>query len=164
LLRNKAYLAGMSQERVAALAEVFVHGRLNGWIRVSLIRRLDGHRRAGHRIALLTAAPDFIAGPLARLIDADAWRATRCAENGEIFVADPPTDMPYGAAKVGYARQLAEETGTSMASAHAYANALSDIPLMAAAGRATAVAPSPPLAALAIVRGWEILSLTRSAL
>src|SRR3546814_9131895 len=59
--KNKAYLAGLDCSEIAALARAFVHERLESRLRPALLTRLDRHRAAGHRIALLTGTPDFIA-------------------------------------------------------------------------------------------------------
>src|SRR3546814_16786727 len=70
------------------LRSAVVHERLESRLRPALLTRRDRHRAAGHRIALLTGTPDFIAAPLADRIEADIWRATRCGQRGGKFCAD----------------------------------------------------------------------------
>jgi phosphoserine phosphatase len=157
--KNKAYLAGLDIAAVEAAAREFVTGSVRPLLRADMLRRIDAHRSAGDPVALLTGTPDFIAGPLAELLGATAFRATRCARRGSVFSAGPPVAHPFGQAKLDYAMELCTEFGCRLEDAVAYADAEDDLALLGRVGRAVAVTPEPGLARVAEAEGWEIVGI-----
>lgn len=155
--KNKAYLAGLRLDEIAAIAEAFTTERLAPLVDTSLMQRLAEDRRAGARIMLLTGTPAFIAAPLARLVGADGWRAARYAVSGGKFQSMLPSEHPLGDEKVSAAAALCREAGGELADAIAYADSMHDLPLLLAVDRPVAVNPDPGLRAEAESRGWEIL-------
>ncbi|MFQ5785602.1 MAG: HAD family hydrolase [Alphaproteobacteria bacterium] len=158
LKKNKAYLDGLAVDDVARWAEAFVEDRLAPRLRPALIRRLDEHRAAGQRIVLLTGAPEFIAGPLARRIDADAWRATCCARRNGAFTADPPVFHPFSEDKLRCSLELCTMLGCELDDCTAYGDSVYDLPLLRRVGRPVAVFPDRRLARTARDEGWEIVA------
>src|SRR3546814_9642461 len=141
--KNKAYLAGLDCSEIAALARAFVHERLESRLRPALLTRLDRHRAAGHRIALLTGTPDFIAAPLADRIEADIWRATRCGQRGGKFCADPPDMHPFAETKLRHALGICALMGIDLAVCTAYADSAYDLPLLERVARPVPLQPGP---------------------
>ena len=155
--KNKAYLRNLEAAEVAALAETFVERRLVSDLRPVLLRRLEEHRHAGDRIALLTGTPDFIAIPLARFVEAEFCRATLCRQRNGLFLAEPPEAHPFAADKVVYARKLCASLDMALADCAAYADSMHDLPLLRLVARPVAVHPDRALARIARRKGWEIL-------
>ncbi len=155
--KNKAYLAGLAVDDVAALAEDFVRGALESRLRPALLERIEAHRAAGDRIALLTGTPEFLAGPLARRIGAESWSATRCARRNGAFTADPPEAHPFFGEKIARSLELCAEIGCDLDDCVAYGNSVYDLPLLERVGRPIAVFPDRGLARVARREGWEIL-------
>ncbi len=155
--KNKAYLTGLGCDDVVALAESFVREELEQRLRPVLLERLDSHRAAGDRIALLTGTPDFIATALARRIGTEAWSATRCAKRNGAFTADPPEAHPFHGEKVERSRELCEKLGCELADCVAYGNSVYDLPLLRRVARPVAVAPDRLLRRTARRQGWEII-------
>lgn len=154
---NKAYLAGLATEEVGAWAESFIEERPLSGLRASVLERLERHRRAGDRLALLTGAPDFLAAPLARRLGIAHCIATVCAREAGRYAAASPVEHPYGAAKARLAAALCRDLGEELRDASAYADAHSDLALLEAVGRPVAVRPDARLARAARARGWELL-------
>ncbi|MDP3542255.1 MAG: HAD-IB family phosphatase [Elusimicrobiota bacterium] len=154
---NKAYLAGLAPEEVEAWAESFIEARPLTALRASALERLESHRRAGDRLALLTGAPDFLAAPLARRLGFAHCIATVCAREEGRYSAAPPVERPYGAAKARLAAALCRSLGEELRDAAAYADSHSDLALLERVGRPVAVSPDARLARAARERGWELL-------
>jgi HAD superfamily hydrolase (TIGR01490 family) len=157
LKKNKAYLAGLDIERVAAAAEAFARSAIAPKLRPSVLSRIAMHRARGDAVALLTGTPDFLARPLAAALGVAHWSATRCATADGRFTAAPPAVHPFDRDKLALAQVLCESLGSRLEDAIAYADSAHDLPLLHAAGRAVAVAPDARLRAVAEREGWEVL-------
>lgn len=155
--KNKAFLAGLPVDTVRAQAEIFVLTRLLPRVREAMRERIDGHRRQGDTLCLLTGAGDFIAAPLADLLDIPAFCAARCAATDGVFTAAAPAYHPIGMEKLRAARQIAADSGEDLAEAIAYGDSAHDVALLRAVGRAVAVNPSRALRRIARQEGWEVL-------
>lgn len=155
--KNKAYLRNLEAAEVTALAKAFVERKLAPSLRPALLRRLEEHRRAGDRIALLTGTPDFIAIPLARFVEAEFCHATRCRQCNGLFLAEPPEMHPFAADKAIHAHKLCASLNMSLAECAAYADSRHDLPLLRLVARPVAVHPDRALARIARHEGWEIL-------
>jgi phosphoserine phosphatase len=155
--KNKAYLAGLPVAEVAALARTFVRQDIEPRLRGTLLRRLEGHRRMGDEVALLSGAPDFIVAPLAERLEISLWRATRCAQRDGRFLADPPFRHPFGADKLRYGSEICAARGVGLDACTAYADSADDLALLRRVGRPVAVHPDRGLARVARREGWEVL-------
>ena len=161
--KNKAYLAGLKAETVASFAEDFVRQELKPLLRPELLQRIEAHRGAGEVIVLLTGAPDFIARPLAQLVGAELWRATKCDRKNDVYSAEPPAEHPFGAAKLTYAKEVCRQAGAELSECAAYADSAYDLPLLERVGRPVAAHPDRALKRMARRAGWEVLAGTAKA-
>lgn len=155
--KNKAYLAGLPQGDVAALARGMARDRLVPALFPPMLRRLEDHRARGDELLLLTGTLDVIARPLAEHLGIPNVRATRCAASAGRLLADPPLEHPLGAAKRRIAAAEAARRSLPLAAVTAYGDAFSDLALLAAVGRPVAVRPCRRLRREAQRRGWEVL-------
>lgn len=160
--KNKAYLSGLEQGRVAREANEFVTGEILPRLHPALLGRLRRHAAAGDTLVLLTGVPDFIAVPIARRIGAQCC-ATLCSTRDGCYTASPPLRHPFGTEKLALARELAQGAGIGVACCVAYADSGDDIPLLTAAGRAVAVNPDRRLARAAVRCAWEVVRLAPCA-
>lgn len=155
--KNKAYLAGLALDDIAAIARDFVESDLAALIDRTLLTRMEEHRSAGDVVLLLTGTPGFLAKPLAERVGADGWEAACYAVRDGRFRAAPPVSHPLGPAKFDAAAGLCARHGAQFDTATAYADSIHDLPLLSAVARPVAVRPDARLAAEADARGWEIL-------
>jgi HAD superfamily hydrolase (TIGR01490 family) len=118
------------------------------------LRRVREHRAAGHRVVFLTGALDFTVAPLAPLADVIASARLRSAGGrytGEL------EEVPYaGDARAAYLRRLAAELGADLSASYAYADSLSDLPMLESVGHPVAVNPDPRLRRVARERRWPV--------
>jgi len=157
LKKNKAYLCGLKRTDVEALADEFVATRLMPRLRDAVAQRLREHSLRGDAVVLLTGTIEPLAQALARRLGVRYVCATLCSERGGRYLAQPPETHPFGAAKLGLARQLAAQIGCELKSAAAYADSRHDLPLLEAVSEPVAVSPDAALARVALARDWEII-------
>jgi HAD superfamily hydrolase (TIGR01490 family) len=155
--KNKAYLTGLGQNHVQFLAEQFAARVLLPRLRSDVKRRLKHHLVQGDRVVLLTGAPDFIAGPIAKQLGVGHIAATVCDTENGCFPFSPPIIHPLGAAKLKIAGRMCRKFNTTLAMCIAYADSASDIPLLASVSKPVAVYPDRKLQRVAKRYGWEII-------
>lgn len=119
------------------------------------IRRLREHKRAGHRVLLLTGALDVVVEPLAELLEVEVDCAHLLVRDGRLTgdLAAPP---PAGEARGALLEEYAARNGVNLAESFAYADSLSDLPMLELVGTPVAVNPDPRLSQVAGQRGWRI--------
>ncbi|MGD9368906.1 MAG: HAD family phosphatase [Desulfobacteraceae bacterium] len=155
--KNKAYLAGLKIDEIQTLAQQFVTRVLLADLRPVVRRHLENHLSQGDTVALLTGAPDFIAGPIAQRLGIAHVAATVCHTKNGCFTSRPPVIHPFGADKAEIVRQVCRTFNTTPASCAAYADSASDIALLALVAKPVAVCPDRRLRRMAERRGWQII-------
>ncbi len=119
------------------------------------IRRVREHRAAGHRTVLITGAVTPITRPLAPLFDEivaaelDVDARGRCTG----FLTRPPL---VGEARAAWLRRYAGLVGADLTKAYGYADSHSDLPMLQAVGRPTAVTPDVTLYREARKLRWPV--------
>jgi fatty acyl-CoA reductase len=118
------------------------------------MRRIREHRAAGHRVVFLTGALDFTIAPMTPLADIIATATMRQRDGkytGEL------EEVPYaGDARASFLRRLAKELGADLPHSYAYADSLSDLPMLESVGHPVAVNPDPRLRRIARDRRWAV--------
>jgi HAD superfamily hydrolase (TIGR01490 family) len=118
------------------------------------MRRIREHRTAGHRVVFLTGALDFTIAPMAPLADVIAT-ATMRVSNGRY--TGELQEVPYaGDARASFLRRLAKELGADLSKSYAYADSLSDLPMLESVGHPVAVNPDARLRRIARDRRWAV--------
>lgn len=123
------------------------------------LRRVREHKEAGHRTLLITGALDIVVEPLRPLFD-DIVCARMGVENGR-FTGELEEVPPVGEARALVIKQYAEENGLDLQECVAYADSVSDLPMLEVVGHAIAVNPETRLAAIARRRGWHVEKWSR---
>ncbi|MDP8960942.1 MAG: HAD-IB family hydrolase, partial [Actinomycetota bacterium] len=117
-------------------------------------RRIRAHRRAGHRVVFITGALDFIVEPVAAL--ADEVVSAHLREVGGRLTGDLTRPPLVGEARASWLRDYARATGADLAASYAYADSLSDLPLLEVVGTPVAVNPDLALNRVARIRRWPV--------
>ena len=155
--KNKSLLWRRTAREARSLARRWAGRYLRGALYWPCVERLEAHRKRGDILVLLSGTPDFLAEAVAEQLNVTHVAATRCALHNGRFLFAPPEAHRVGEAKLSAAHTLCKQFGTSAGNSIAYANSITDLPLMAACGQAVAVAPDAALAAEARQNGWETL-------
>jgi len=155
--KNKAYLLGLSVEKIQDLAKSFVEERLIYCCRESMLTCLRGHQEKRDITVLLTGAPHFIADPLAKSLGFDHCIAATYQELDGRFCAAVPTIHPLGKEKLILAEQFCSLFKTNLKQAVAYADSIYDIALLSEVGTAVLVAPAAKLKVLGFKKEWRMI-------
>jgi fatty acyl-CoA reductase len=118
------------------------------------VRRIREHRRAGHRVVFITGSLDFVVEPLRPL--ADEVITAKLQESNGRHTGDLDRPPLVGEARASWLKDHAEEVGADLSVSYAYADSMSDLPLLEAVGNPVAVNPDVALHRLARQRKWPV--------
>ncbi|HLQ62672.1 MAG TPA: HAD-IB family hydrolase, partial [Candidatus Acidoferrales bacterium] len=119
------------------------------------VRRIREHRRAGHRVLLLTGALDVVVEPLAELLEVEVDCAHLLVRDGRL-TGDLQSPPPAGEARASLLEEYAAGRGLQLGESFAYADSLSDLPMLEAVGTPVVVNPDARLSQVASQRGWRV--------
>jgi alcohol-forming fatty acyl-CoA reductase len=115
---------------------------------------LREHKRRGHRVVLLSGALDFLLDPLKDLAD-DVLCASLAEEDG-VYTGELSGAPVAGEARARMLASFARRRGVDLSRSYAYADSISDLPMLEAVGNPVAVNPDRRLAGAARSKGWKI--------
>jgi alcohol-forming fatty acyl-CoA reductase len=118
------------------------------------VETLREHKRAGHRVVLLSGALDFILEPFEDLAD-DVLTARLEEENG-VYTGELSGAPVAGEARARMLASFARRRNVDLSRSYAYADSISDLPMLEAVGIPVAVNPDARLRAAAKEKGWQI--------
>lgn len=154
--RLTAMIAGADAEAFREETRRWFEEWVRPYIAPGAVRRIAWHREQGHRVALASAATEYVVRPLAETLDIPDYLCTRLeVVDGRLTgrVVEPPC---YGPGKVYWVERYAAETGVDLAQSYFYSDSYTDLPLLLRVGHPVAVNPDPRLRRLARRRGWPI--------
>lgn len=147
--------SGWEVEKVKQVVTEVLEDVITPLIYAEAMALIDEHRAAGRLICIVSSSPEEIVEPLAKMLRADRWIASKpsVAEGrytGELdFYA-------YGPGKPEAMNALADEMGIDMGGSYAYTDSETDIPMLESVGNPVVVNPDRNLRAIAVERGWKI--------
>lgn len=153
-------VVGWDVDLVSAVVRETLHQSIDPTVYAEAVELISAHQAAGRDVVVVSASGAEVVEPIAEMLGADAVVATRMAVadgryTGEIdFYA-------YGENKAVAIRELAETRGYDLATSFAYSDSVTDVPMLAAVGRAHVVNPDRALRRIAEERGWEVLAFRR---
>ena len=156
--KNKSLLWRRSSSSAEVLAKEWAARGLARALFPPCLERLRLHQQRGDIVVLLSGTPDFLAEAIAGQLGVSNVVATRCAARNGRFSFAPPKVHRVADAKLLAARDLCRQFGVTLPRTAAYANSITDLPLLAACGMPVAVNPDPALAVVAGERGWETIA------
>ena len=123
------------------------------------IELLAQHRDAGDKLVIITATNRFITAPIAARLGVDTLLATECGMQDGRYIGQVAGVPCYQEGKVTRINQWLAETGLSLNGSYFYSDSRNDLPLLQAASHPVAVDPDDTLRAIAVERGWPVISL-----
>ena len=94
--------------------------------------------------------------PLGEILHADEVMASRCEVSAGRFTGKLESGPLGGSAKAEAAEAWAKQSGIDLSESYAYADDMSDLPLLELVGHPIAVNPERRLEKLAHTRGWPV--------
>ena len=154
---NRAFYknyAGWEPSRARHLGQESFSGFTLSRIYPEALTCLREHKRRGHRVVLLSGALDFLLDPFKDLAD-DVLSASLAEEDG-VYTGELSGAPVAGEARARMLASFARKRGVDLARSYAYADSISDLPMLEAVGNPVAVNPDRRLAAAAKSRGWQL--------
>lgn len=147
-------VAGMDVERLGALADD-VGRALSRQVLPGARMLLRRHQEAGDFIVILSASPQELVDAIATRLGAQRAVGTRAAVDGGHYTGELDGPFCYGPGKV---QRLEQDLGPgSLDAATAYADSISDLPVLEACHEPVAVNPDRPLLRIARARRWAVI-------
>ena len=154
---NRAFYknyAGWKPSRARHLGHESFSGFTLNRIFPDALKQLREHKAAGHRVVLLSGALDFLLEPMRDLVD-DVLCATLAVENGT-YTGELSGAPVAGDARARMLASFARRRNLDLSRSYAYADSISDLPMLEAVGNPVAVNPDRRLGAAAKDRGWRV--------
>jgi fatty acyl-CoA reductase len=154
---NRAFYknyAGWKPSRARFLGKESFSGFTLERIFPEALQQLRDHKDAGHRVVLLSGALDFLLEPMKDLAD-DVLCSTLAQENGA-YTGELTGAPVAGDARARMLASFARRRNLDLARSYAYADSISDLPMLEAVGNPVAVNPDRRLWAAAKDRGWRV--------
>jgi HAD superfamily hydrolase (TIGR01490 family) len=154
---NRAFYknyAGWKPSRARHLGQESFAGFTLDRIFPDALQQLRDHKAAGHRVVLLSGALDFLLEPMKDLAD-DVLCSTLAQENGA-YTGELTGAPVAGEARARMLASFARRRGLDLSRSYAYADSISDLPMLEAVGNPVAVNPDRRLGTAAKARGWKV--------
>jgi alcohol-forming fatty acyl-CoA reductase len=154
---NRAFYknyAGWKPSRARHLGQESFAGFTLERIFPDALQQLRDHKAAGHRVVLLSGALDFLLEPMKDLAD-DVLCSTLAQENGH-YTGELTGAPVAGDARARMLASFARRRNLDLSRSYAYADSISDLPMLEAVGNPVAVNPDRRLGAAAKDRGWRV--------
>jgi fatty acyl-CoA reductase len=145
---------GWKPARARALGMQSFYGYVLKRLYPEAIAALRAHKSAGHRIVLLSGTLDFLLEPFKDL--ADDMLTARLEEENGVYTGELSGAPVAGEARARMLASFARRTNVDLSRSYAYADSISDLPMLEAVGIPVAVNPDARLRAAARERGWQI--------
>ena len=153
-------MRGESEEAFADLGERLFRSKIAGTIRRESRALVGAHQRAGHTVAVASAATKYQVAPVARDLGVDHLVCTRLVVEDGQFTGATDGPMLWGRHKASGVRAFAREHGIDLAESYAYGNGYEDVAFLSSVGHPTALNPHRDLRSAAARLGWPVLDLS----
>ncbi|MGL6233927.1 MAG: HAD family hydrolase [Segniliparus sp.] len=120
---------------------------------------IAAHKARGHRVVIVSASGQEVVEPIAKLLGADHAMATKMSVQEGKYTGEVDFYC-FGEGKVEAMAALAEQEDFDLSTSYAYADSITDLPMLTAVGNPTAVNPDRALRKAAGKRDWPVLSFS----
>lgn len=147
---------GWDQAEISAIVRDTLEAVIEPIVFDEALERIRDHQAQGHKVFIVSASPEEVVAPIARLLGVDEAIATR-AELDEMGRYSGRTERyVYGPEKEVAIIEVAVRDGLDLGRSWAYSDSATDVPMLSAVGHPVAVNPDRELAKVAKERGWQV--------
>ncbi len=147
--------SGWEADRVRRVVNEVLDEVISPLMYAEALELIHDHRAAGRLICIVSSSPEEIVEPLAGMLGAERWIATRPKIVDGLYTGELDF-YAYGPHKAAAIRTLADELGIYLAGSFAYTDSETDLPMLEAVGNPVVVNPDKSLRRLAQDRDWRI--------
>ena len=148
---------GESLAELEALGRTFFQEETEALVRAELVEVLEEHRRRGDELVILTASTVTLARPVADHVGVSELLCTELEVDELGRLTGRVRGVPrYGDGKRLAAREYCLQREVELADCWAYADSMTDVPLLEAVGHPCVVAPDPLLRRHARRHRWPV--------
>jgi HAD superfamily hydrolase (TIGR01490 family) len=162
--KMRAYLSAMTRgwnvQQVREIVAETLHELINPLIYEEAAALITQHHAAGRDVVIVSSSGAEVVEPIGALLGADHVIATRMQIEDGRFTGEIEY-YAYAENKATAIRELAAREGYRLADCYAYSDSVTDLPMLEAVGRPSAVNPDRGLRKEATARDWPILFFDR---
>ncbi|WSL77129.1 HAD-IB family hydrolase [Kitasatospora sp. NBC_01266] len=155
-----ALTRGWNVQQVREIVAETLHGLIDPIIYEEAAALIEQHHAAGRDVVIVSSSGAEVVEPIGALLGADHVIATRLAIEDGCYTGEIEY-YAYAENKAAAIRELAERKGYNLADSYAYSDSITDLPLLSAVGRPSAVNPDRSLRKEAVARDWPVLVFDR---
>ena len=155
-----ALVTGWDVQQLTDIVLETLSDRITPTVHLEALELIASHTAAGRDVIIVSASGSEIVKPVAELLGADDAIATEL----EIFngkYTGEITFYAYGENKAIAMREYALAHGYDLTQCFAYSDSVTDLPMLEAVGKPTAVNPDPALRTVASERSWPVLTFEK---
>jgi HAD superfamily hydrolase (TIGR01490 family) len=162
--KMRQYLSAMTKgwnvQQVRQIVAETLHGLINPLIYEEAAALIAQHHAAGRDVVIVSSSGAEVVEPIGALLGADHVIATRMRIEDGCYTGEIEY-YAYAENKAASIRALAAREDYRLADCYAYSDSVTDLPLLEAVGRPSAVNPDRGLRKEAAARDWPILFFDR---
>jgi HAD superfamily hydrolase (TIGR01490 family) len=151
-----ALTKGWDQAEISAIVRDALQDVIEPIVFDEALERIRQHQAWGHKVFIVSASPEEVVAPIARLLGVDEAIATRAELDEEGRYSGRTERYVYGPEKEVAILEVAERDGLDLARSWAYSDSATDVPMLSVVGHPVAVNPDRELAKVAKERGWDV--------
>ena len=150
---------GKTPAELEPLLDSFLQDWVEPMVLPAALDLIEQHRQQGDVLAIITATNTVVTQPIAERLGIETLIGCE-AQLIDGRYSGAPTGIPsFREGKVKRLQAWLKNTGHSIQGAHFYSDSHNDLPLLEQVDNPVAVDPDDQLRAIALTRGWRILSL-----
>jgi HAD superfamily hydrolase (TIGR01490 family) len=162
--RMRAHLTSLCEgwdvRQVRSIVEETLHDIVDPLVYAEAAELIAEHKEQGQDVVVISASGEEIVTPIANMIGATDSVGTRMVAVDGRYTGEIDFYC-YGQNKATAIKQLAAERGYDLDACRAYSDSITDLPMLEAVGHPTVVNPDRALRAIAVERGWPVLTFTK---
>lgn len=155
-----ALVTGWDVDQLTSIVLESLSDRITPTVHLEALELIASHKAAGRDVIIVSASGSEIVKPVAELLGADDAIATEL----EIFhgkYTGEITFYAYGENKAIAMREYARVHGYDLSQSYAYSDSVTDLPMLEAVGKPTAINPDPALRSIAAERSWPVMTFEK---
>jgi HAD superfamily hydrolase (TIGR01490 family) len=148
---------GLDRRMLDQLGRQLLDEQIRASIYPAAREALAADRAAGYQLVLLSGELDLALGPVVEELGFDHLVCNRLVFHDGIASGEVVAPLLAEREKAAAIRRLCQEHGAVTATARAYSDSLSDLPMLEEVGQPFAVNPEGRLRKVALARGWPVM-------